>query len=462
MKKALAFLLTILMTVSALGVFAAAEFSDADKISVFDTEAVEILSDLKVVTGFPDGSFKPEETLTRAQAAKILCTLLLGTKKADALSASGSTFSDVPASHWANKFVEYCASKKVVSGVGGGKFNPDGKLTDLAFGKMLLVAIGADVGPLTGAEWQKNTYSQLAAKHLDYGVNLKGSDLTRQDACRLALNAMFVGEEDDPGEMLAYKSFKIVRKYRGYNYDLFARPIVRYLSQFENAHWPGTEKILTSSPDRVYANGPITGDAFVKLLGVKELKKSQMGVFRASVFWTSGKVPDIFKEGNQEIYFRSDNGIRLEFFYNHKKDEYTILHVPTFANKITAVTEPVKNADGSVKTPGSVTFDPCGTIPSNDYTAADVGKYGLFRGVSSNGWVNASKAVESVAPTYVTGKLEANEKGVSVTVDGKTYPYPYVELAAVTAEKYLEAGGKIGDTVNLVLDSYGCCYAIWK
>ena len=29
-------------------------------------------------------------------------------------------------------------------------------------------------------------------------------------------------------------------------------------------------------------------------------------------------------------------------------------------------------------------------------------------------------------------------------------------------EKYLEAGGKIGDTVNLVLDSYGCCYAIWK
>ena len=462
MKKALSLLLAVLLIGSVILPVSAASFGDSDKISIFDTEAVEILSDLKVITGFPDGTFRPEETLTRAQAAKILCCLMLGTKEADALSATGSTFYDVPASHWANKFVEYCASQKIVSGVGGGKFSPDAQLTDLAFAKMLLVMNGADVGPLTGKDWQQNTYSRLAAKHLDYGVTLKGDALTRQDACRLALNAMFDGEKDAPENMIAYKVFKIVRKQKRYDMDHFARPLMHYLSQFENAHWPGREKILTASPIRVHPNGPITGDAFVKLLGVKKLKKSDMSVFRSGIFWTSGKVEDVFQEGNQGQYFRSEDGIRLTFFYDARKGDYTICHEAIFSGKITAVTEPVLNADGSVKTPGSVTFGNYGACPSNDYTAADVGKYGVFRGMSSSGWATVSRAIESVAPTYVTGKLEANEKEVSVTVDGKVYPYPYSALVAVTAEQYLEAGGKIGDTVNLVLDPYGFCYAIWK
>ena len=462
MKKALSVLLAVVMLSSLICTASAAAFSDADKISMLDTEAVEILSDLSVITGFPDGTFRPEETLTRAQAAKILCCLLLGTKEADALKAGGPTFYDVPASHWANKFVEYCASKKIVSGVGGGKFAPDSKLTDLAFGKMLLVAIGAEAATLTGADWQRNTYSQLAAKHLDYGVTLKGDELTRQDACRLSLNAIFDGEKDSPEEMLAYKTFKIVRKQRGYDMDLYSRPVMHYLSQFENAYWQGREKLVTASPIRLHPNGPITGDAFVKLLGLKKLSKSDMTVFRSGVGWTSGKVPDVFQEGNNELYFRSDNGIRLTFFYNARKNDYTICHEAVYSGKITAVTEPVLNADGSVKTPGSVTYGDFGTCKSNDYTAADVGKFGVFRGMSSGGWTNISRAIESVAPTYVTGKLEASEKGVSVTVDGKTYPYPYPELVVFSAEKYLEEGGKLGDTVNLVLDPFGCCCALWK
>ena len=133
MKKLLA---VILAAVLLLGVipFAGAAFTDAEIIDMRDTEAVEILSSLKVVSGFPDGSFKPEDTLTRAQAAKILCCCALGVEAADALAGGGSTFSDVPAAHWANKFVEYCASKNIVASVGSGKFDPDGKLSAPAFG----------------------------------------------------------------------------------------------------------------------------------------------------------------------------------------------------------------------------------------------------------------------------------------------------------------------------------------
>ena len=464
MRKILAFLLACVLIVSVIGTVSAAEFSDASKISVYDTEAVEILSDLKIITGFPDGTFKPTDILTRAQAAKILCCIALGNKKAEELPAGGTSFADVPASHWANKYVEYCAAQKIVAGVGDGKFNPDGKLTGFAFGKMLLVALGADANTLTGAGWDTNTLAQLTAKHLDYGVTVDGSNMDRQSACRLALNAMFDGEKEFPENTLAYKSFQIVRKQKGNNNDLYSRPYMIYSSQFEDIYWKGIEKKITASPIRIHPNGPITGDAFVKLLGVKDLKISQLDVYRNGIAWSSSNsnVKDVWHEGNRELYFRAENGMRLEFYYNAVKDVYTVVHVPNFCGKITAATEPVLNADGSVKTHGSVTFETYGTCPADCFKPSDVGSYGLFNGTSKKTWTAVQKANEGVATTYVTGKLEAAEKDVSVTVDGKVYPYPYIATVAVTADKYLESGGAIGDTVRLALDAYGFCYAVWK
>ena len=46
-----------------------------------------------------------------------------------ALAATGSSFSDVPMSHWAYQYVEHAADEGWVAGVGGGKFNPDGQVT---------------------------------------------------------------------------------------------------------------------------------------------------------------------------------------------------------------------------------------------------------------------------------------------------------------------------------------------
>ena len=463
MKRTLSFLLAVVM-IASLIVTASADFKDASKISVYDTEAVEVLSSLKVITGFPDGTFKPQDTLTRAQAAKILCCVVLGTAEADKLSATGSTFADVPATHWANKFVEFCASKGIVAGVGTGKFNPDGKLTGYAFGKMLLVALGADASKLTGAGWDTNTKAQLEEKHLDYGVTVDNKEMSRGSACRLALNAMFAGEAEFDENTLAYKAFKIVRKQKGNNNDKFSRPFILYTSQEADAYWPNTDLKVTASPVRIHPNGPITGDAFVKLLGVKDLTTAQLDVFRSGVFWSSSNanVKDVWHEGNQGLYYRAENGMRLEFYYDAKNDTYTVLHIPNWAGKIVAVTEPVKAADGSIEVAGSVTFDVYGTCPGNDYKADDVGKFGLFNGVSKKTWTAPSKAQEAFACKYVSGKLEAFEKEKSVTVDGKVYPYAYVSMVAYPADKYVEDGGAIGDTVNLLLDDFGFCYAVWK
>ncbi|MBQ8526392.1 MAG: S-layer homology domain-containing protein [Clostridia bacterium] len=60
-----------------LGIEAGAEgenkvFTDADKIADYAAESVGILTKMTVINGFEDGSFRPEASLTRAEAAKIL------------------------------------------------------------------------------------------------------------------------------------------------------------------------------------------------------------------------------------------------------------------------------------------------------------------------------------------------------------------------------------------------------
>lgn len=54
----------------------APNFTDNDDISAYAQSAAAYLNDFGVINGFPDGSFKPKNSCTRAQAAKIICTLI--------------------------------------------------------------------------------------------------------------------------------------------------------------------------------------------------------------------------------------------------------------------------------------------------------------------------------------------------------------------------------------------------
>lgn len=67
--------------------------------------------------------------------------------------AVGNTFSDVPQDHWANPYVEAMTQKGVVTGVGNGRFNPDGNLSTAEFAVMLTQAFcpEAVAGPEEGA-----------------------------------------------------------------------------------------------------------------------------------------------------------------------------------------------------------------------------------------------------------------------------------------------------------------------
>ncbi|MBR2978156.1 MAG: DUF4886 domain-containing protein [Oscillospiraceae bacterium] len=195
MKKLIALCLALLMLVSALPL-AGAAFKDEGFIDEAFAKAVAAMSEQGIINGFEDGSFGPKKTLTRAQAAKIICVMLEGAEKANALTKTETGFSDVPATHWAAKFVAYCVDKGIVAGVGDGKFDPNGQLSSAAFAKMLLVAYGTDGSTFTGAEWLQNVQAAAEKTFLLYnqGDKVTTGSMERQKAAQMAFSAMFQAE----------------------------------------------------------------------------------------------------------------------------------------------------------------------------------------------------------------------------------------------------------------------------
>lgn len=187
MKKVLSFVLVLAMVLGSVSMaFAAAEYKD--QASITNEEAVAVLSELKVLEGDANG-FRPTDTLTRAEAAAILARLVLGRDEADKLAKAATQFSDVPATHWAAGYINYCVSEGIIAGNGDGTFNPDGLLTVSAFTKMALCALGykAEIEGLVGPNWEAATAS-LAVK-AGLTVDATGN-CTRETAALIGLKTL--------------------------------------------------------------------------------------------------------------------------------------------------------------------------------------------------------------------------------------------------------------------------------
>ena len=200
MKKLLALVLALVMSMSLVTISNAA-FKDADKIS--NKEAVDVMVAVGVLAGYDNGEFGATDTLTRAQACKIIAYLDLGKDVAEALPAV-QVFSDLSANNWAAKYVAYCADAGYVSGVGDNKFAPDEKVTGYQFGKMLLCVLGYDqkVEEMTGSSWEIKVAKLMESNSLTKGTTKLGSAaLTREEAAQYALNALKATcvEYDDKG-----------------------------------------------------------------------------------------------------------------------------------------------------------------------------------------------------------------------------------------------------------------------
>ena len=124
LKRVLSLALAAVMLMGMMVIGAGAaniEYTDAESIE--NAEAVTVLTALDVLGGYPDGSFKPEGTLTRAEAAAVICRIMLGADVAESLSAGTAPFADVKATNWAAGYLAYLKNLGVISGIGNNKYN---------------------------------------------------------------------------------------------------------------------------------------------------------------------------------------------------------------------------------------------------------------------------------------------------------------------------------------------------
>ena len=102
--------------------------------------AVNTLVALGVINGYEDGTFLPDNNITRAEVSKVMVAAL--NKLADAEKRAGATkFTDVAAGHWASGFINVGVSNDIINGMGDGTFEPESNVTIAQVVKMLAAAM---------------------------------------------------------------------------------------------------------------------------------------------------------------------------------------------------------------------------------------------------------------------------------------------------------------------------------
>lgn len=194
LKKTLCLVLALVFVLGLCTVGAADEkvaFSDAEKIQY--VTQVNAMTGLGILIGYPDGSFKPAQDVTRAEAAKIISYVMVGTDEVEKWPAK-QVFSDVPADHWAAKYITFCEYNNVINGYGNGKFGPNDPVTKAQLAKMLLAACGyGQKDEFIGDGWDQN----VAALAFECKVlkDIKGtadwnSPASREETALMCYNTM--------------------------------------------------------------------------------------------------------------------------------------------------------------------------------------------------------------------------------------------------------------------------------
>jgi Protein of unknown function (DUF3370)/S-layer homology domain len=138
-------------------------FSDTQ--SYWAKNCVQQLGERKLITGYPDGSFRPETTVTRAEAA----VLMLNAFPDSPVKRAATIFKDVPSNYWANKAISNAYQKGFFSGYPGGIFQPKEPISRAQI--IGVVAGGRNYSPLSNPTQILQQYFNDAGQIPNYAQN---------------------------------------------------------------------------------------------------------------------------------------------------------------------------------------------------------------------------------------------------------------------------------------------------
>ena len=128
-------LLSLICTFAIFSVVFASSLSDITNTPY--QSSIESILTQGIVNGYPDGTFKPEQKINRAEFTKIVMNAF---KADELLETTESCFSDVKASEWYGKFVCNGKRKNIVGGYNDGKFKPENNVNFAEASKIILLS----------------------------------------------------------------------------------------------------------------------------------------------------------------------------------------------------------------------------------------------------------------------------------------------------------------------------------
>jgi hypothetical protein len=137
-------------------------------------DAVTDLMEKGVISGYPDGTYRPEGTITRAEACLIVVKSM-NPPAAAITDATQSSFTDLVGYDWAKPYINYAAANDVISGYPDGTFRPGDFVTYNELAAMLVRALGFQAADLPGV-WPANFVNKAIALGIFAGVDADRND----------------------------------------------------------------------------------------------------------------------------------------------------------------------------------------------------------------------------------------------------------------------------------------------
>ena len=154
------------------------------------------------VSGYPDGTFKPMQSVTRAEFASMIAKAMGYDSDPDA----GSAYPDVADDHWAKAAINFCAQNDIINGYDDGTFQPNKAITrqeaaailNKAFELSVKYGVSTDLFPDNSsiAAWASDHVYAAKASGLMKGYEEDGTfrpnnQITRAEAASILMNAKY-------------------------------------------------------------------------------------------------------------------------------------------------------------------------------------------------------------------------------------------------------------------------------
>ncbi len=158
--------------------------------------AIESLRLAGVVRGFEDGSFRPDQPVTRAEALKILLLCF----EIPLSDAAADLFSDVYATDWHVTYVSTAYDQGIVNGYPDGSFRPNAEINRAEIAKIILETGGvsappteSDIPDVPAQSWFSGYATEALTRQmfaLVAGRFLPGKPVTRGEMCHAIVRFM--------------------------------------------------------------------------------------------------------------------------------------------------------------------------------------------------------------------------------------------------------------------------------